>query len=82
MVTRDSGFLAYDGTLQGSGCTSHPSGKRRGGVVQEVVQFAGVFGGESGCSLTVGEAGQPRCGGPVALRFRRCWETRGVRCER
>ena len=46
---------------------SHPSGERRGGVVQEVVQFAGVFGGQSGCSLAVGEVGQPRCGWPVAF---------------
>ena len=68
MVTRDSGFLAISGTLQGSRRTSHPSGERRGGVVQEVVQFAGVFGGQSGCSLTGGEAGQPRCGGLLSVQ--------------
>ena len=82
MVTRDSGFLAISGTLQGSWCTSHPSGERRGGVVQEVVQFAGVFGGQSGCSLIVGEAGQPPCGGPVTFGSGGVGETRGVRCER
>ena len=32
---------AISGTLQGSWCTSHPSGERRGGVAQEVVHFAG-----------------------------------------
>ena len=33
----------------------------------EVVQFVGVFDGHSGSSLAVGEAGQPRCGGPVTF---------------
>ena len=59
--------LSCNLSLQSSGCTSHPSGERRGGVVQEVVQFVGVFGGQSGCSLAVGEAGQPWCGWPVAF---------------
>ena len=63
---------------QGSRYTSHPSGERSGGMVQEVVQFVGVFG-QSGCSLAVGE-GNP--GAASCLQFRRCWETRGVRCER
>ena len=34
-------------------------------MVQEVVQFAGVFGGQSGCSLAVGEAGQPGAAGQL-----------------
>ncbi len=80
MVSRNRSFLAMSGTLQGSGCTPHPSGERRGGVVPEVMQFAGVQWPKQWQSRCW-RGGENQVLRASCLRCRRCWETRGVRCD-
>ena len=69
--SRESGFLAISGTLQGSGCTSHPLGERRGGVVQEVVQLLACSGPKRL---------QSHCwrGGATPVRLASCLSSGGV----